>query len=31
VLEVEHRLYPQALLLLAQDGVKLDRGLAVFS
>jgi phosphoribosylglycinamide formyltransferase-1 len=31
VLEVEHRLYPQALLLLAQDGVKLDKGLAVFS
>jgi phosphoribosylglycinamide formyltransferase-1 len=31
VLEVEHRLYPQALLLLARDGVKLDKGLAVFS
>jgi folate-dependent phosphoribosylglycinamide formyltransferase PurN len=31
VLEVEHRLYPQALRLLATGGVKLDKGLAVFS
>ncbi len=31
VLEVEHRLYPQALRLLATGDVKLDKGLAVFS
>jgi phosphoribosylglycinamide formyltransferase-1 len=31
VLEVEHKLYPQALLLLASGGVRLDMGLAVFS
>jgi phosphoribosylglycinamide formyltransferase-1 len=31
VLAVEHRLYPRALRLLATGGVKLDKGLAVFS
>jgi phosphoribosylglycinamide formyltransferase-1 len=31
VLEVEHGLYPQALRLLAEDKVKLEKGLAVFS
>jgi phosphoribosylglycinamide formyltransferase-1 len=30
VLEVEHTLYPAALRLLAEDKVKLDKGLAVF-
>jgi folate-dependent phosphoribosylglycinamide formyltransferase PurN len=31
VLEVEHRLYPEALQLLAAEKVKLENGLAVFS
>lgn len=31
VLEVEHKLYPEALKLLAQDKVKLQNGLAVFA
>jgi phosphoribosylglycinamide formyltransferase 1 len=31
VLEVEHRLYPAALSLVAEDKVKLEKGLAVFS
>jgi phosphoribosylglycinamide formyltransferase-1 len=31
VLEVEHKLYPDALKLLASDRVKLENGLAVFS
>ena len=31
VLEVEHRLYPAAVRLLAEDKVKLEKGLAVFS
>jgi phosphoribosylglycinamide formyltransferase 1 len=31
VLEVEHRLYPAALSLLAEDKVKLEKGLAVFN
>ena len=31
VLEVEHRLYPAALRLLAEDKVKLEKGLAVFA
>jgi phosphoribosylglycinamide formyltransferase-1 len=31
VLTVEHRLYPAALRLLAEDKVKLEKGLAVFS
>jgi len=31
VLEVEHKLYPEALRLLAEDKVKLQKGLAVFS
>lgn len=31
VLEVEHRLYPEALALLASGGVTLEKGLAVFS
>ncbi len=31
VLEVEHRLYPAAVRLLAEDKVKLENGLAVFS
>ncbi len=31
VLEVEHRLYPEALKLLAADKVKLEKGLAVFT
>lgn len=30
VLEVEHKLYPAALRLLAEDKVKLEKGLAVF-
>jgi phosphoribosylglycinamide formyltransferase-1 len=30
VLEVEHRLYPEALKLLAEDKVKLEKGLAIF-
>ena len=30
VLEVEHRLYPEALRLLAEGKVKLEKGLAVF-
>jgi phosphoribosylglycinamide formyltransferase-1 len=31
ILEVEHTLYPAALRLLAEDKVKLKKGLAVFS
>ena len=31
VLEVEHRLYPEALKLLARGGVQLKNGLAVFA
>ena len=31
VLDVEHKLYPEALKLLADDKVKLEKGLAVFS
>jgi phosphoribosylglycinamide formyltransferase-1 len=31
ILAVEHRLYPEALKLLASDKVKLDQGLAVFA
>ncbi|HET7086413.1 MAG TPA: phosphoribosylglycinamide formyltransferase [Rhizomicrobium sp.] len=31
VLEVEHKLYPEALKLLAADKVKLENGLAVFN
>jgi phosphoribosylglycinamide formyltransferase-1 len=31
VLEIEHRLYPEALQLLADGKVRLDRGLAVFA
>jgi phosphoribosylglycinamide formyltransferase-1 len=31
VLDVEHRLYPDALKLLASGKVKLENGLAVFS
>jgi phosphoribosylglycinamide formyltransferase-1 len=31
VLGVEHKLYPEALNLLASDKVKLQNGLAVFS
>jgi phosphoribosylglycinamide formyltransferase-1 len=31
VLAVEHKLYPEALTLLASDKVKLENGLAVFS
>lgn len=31
VLEVEHKLYPAAVRLVADDKVKLDKGLAVFS
>lgn len=31
VQEVEHKLYPAALKLLAEDKVKLEKGLAVFS
>jgi phosphoribosylglycinamide formyltransferase-1 len=31
VLEIEHKLYPAALRLLADDKVKLEKGLAVFS
>jgi phosphoribosylglycinamide formyltransferase-1 len=31
VLEAEHRLYPEALRLLARGGVRLEKGLAVFS
>jgi phosphoribosylglycinamide formyltransferase-1 len=30
ILEVEHRLYPEALTLLAENKVKLEKGLAVF-
>ena len=30
VLEAEHRLYPEALKLLVGDGVRLEKGLAVF-
>jgi phosphoribosylglycinamide formyltransferase-1 len=30
VLEIEHTLYPEALRLLAEDKVKLEKGLAVF-
>jgi phosphoribosylglycinamide formyltransferase-1 len=30
VLEIEHRLYPAALTLLASDKVRLEKGLAVF-
>jgi phosphoribosylglycinamide formyltransferase-1 len=30
VLEIEHRLYPQALTLLATGGVTLEKGMAVF-
>jgi phosphoribosylglycinamide formyltransferase-1 len=31
VLEIEHKLYPAALRLLADDKVKLVKGLSVFS
>jgi phosphoribosylglycinamide formyltransferase-1 len=31
ILEVEHKLYPAALRLLAEDKVRLEKGLAVFS
>lgn len=31
VLEVEHKLYPAALRLVAEDKVRLEKGLAVFS
>jgi phosphoribosylglycinamide formyltransferase-1 len=31
VLKAEHRLYPQALRLLARGGVRLEKGLAVFA
>jgi phosphoribosylglycinamide formyltransferase-1 len=31
ILEIEHTLYPTALRLLAEDKVKLEKGLAVFS
>jgi phosphoribosylglycinamide formyltransferase-1 len=31
VLEIEHKLYPQALTLLANGKVKLEKGLAVFA
>ena len=31
ILEIEHKLYPAALRLLADDKVKLEKGLAVFS
>jgi phosphoribosylglycinamide formyltransferase-1 len=31
VLAVEHKLYPEALKLLAAEKVKLENGLAVFS
>ena len=31
VLAVEHKLYPEALKLLAADKVKLENGLAVFT
>jgi phosphoribosylglycinamide formyltransferase 1 len=31
ILEVEHKLYPAALRLLADDKVRLEKGLAVFS
>ena len=31
VLEIEHKLYPAAVRLLAEDKVKLEKGLAVFS
>ncbi len=31
VLDAEHRLYPGALLLLAQDKVRLEKGLAIFA
>jgi formyltetrahydrofolate-dependent phosphoribosylglycinamide formyltransferase len=31
VLEIEHKLYPEALRLLAEDKVKLEKGLAVFA
>jgi phosphoribosylglycinamide formyltransferase-1 len=31
ILEIEHKLYPAALRLLAEDKVKLEKGLAVFS
>jgi phosphoribosylglycinamide formyltransferase-1 len=31
ILEIEHRLYPEALKLLAAEKVKLENGLAVFS
>lgn len=31
VLEVEHRLYPEAVKLLASGGVRLEKGLAVFA
>jgi phosphoribosylglycinamide formyltransferase-1 len=31
VLEVEHTLYPAALRLVAEDKVKLEKGLAVFT
>ena len=31
ILEVEHRLYPAALNLVAEDKVRLEKGLAVFS
>ncbi|MEO8894673.1 MAG: phosphoribosylglycinamide formyltransferase, partial [Rhizomicrobium sp.] len=30
VLEIEHKLYPAALRLLAEEKVKLEKGLAVF-
>jgi phosphoribosylglycinamide formyltransferase-1 len=31
VLEIEHRLYPEALGLLARGGVRLENGLAIFT
>lgn len=31
ILEIEHKLYPAALRLLAEDKVKLEKGMAVFS
>ena len=31
ILAVEHKLYPEALKLLASDQVKLEKGLAVFN
>jgi phosphoribosylglycinamide formyltransferase-1 len=31
VLEIEHKLYPEALGLLARGGVRLENGLAIFA